>query len=117
MGFFPSDLEFILAAEFSDAIDFYNQTFTPPIIGSSTGIFDKTYEEIDPETGAIVMSRNPRIFVAIDKIEIDFGQEIKELGVVIILSEDYVIKSIQRDGVGGAYLFLKRFVRIPILPP
>lgn len=37
----------------------------------TNGIFDETYEEIDPDTGAIILSKNPRVMLSRSDIEQD----------------------------------------------
>lgn len=75
------------------------------------GIFDRTYVEIDNETGVEVMSRNPRVSIS----ELEFLENhvhgLPEEGLedwfVYVNSEEFTIYRTERDG-GMAVLYLKK---------
>lgn len=99
-----NELRDILAGEFSMSFTLiYNS-----IEYEFSGIYDKTYLEIDNE-GASVMSNNPQIGVPINFIYEMLGETIDlELKPTIIINEKtYTLKSIEDDGQGFARFLLK----------
>mgnify|MGYP004000302855 CR=1 FL=1 len=68
------------------------------------GIFDETWEEVDPETFAVVSSTQPN--VGIKSSELDFTPESgDEVEIMNIL---YRVIDIQEDGQGADTLFLHK---------
>ena len=106
------DAKSILSGEFSETIEITFNYGAQNITIQATGIFDETYEEVDPDTGAIVMSKNPRVTIYAKDIEEAVGQEISEdiedNWLVVARGRLFRIKSVQKDGTGVAYLPLKK---------
>ena len=80
--------------------------FRPKSGGTFTirGIFDETWEEVDPETLLVISSTQPN--VGIKTSELGFtpmsGDEVDIIGV------SYRITDVQEDGQGGDTLFLHK---------
>lgn len=107
-----SDTRFILEAEFTESIVLKYRVGGVETEYPTTCIFDETYETIDPETGAPVLSNYSRATVWEKKIETDVLQKIKEdendNWRAEIRNVDYFIKHVERDGFGIALMDLKR---------
>ena len=105
------DAKNILAGEFSEPVTIVFFDDPEEVTIDTTGIYDETYMEIDPETGAIVQSKNPRVTVFAREIEDAIGREIsddiEEDWLVKARGKDFRIKSVQKDGTGVAHLPLK----------
>jgi len=94
-----TEIQSILSAEFSESLEIIEADTTVDCI------FDKTYETIDPETGAPVMSDTARASIAIDKLETDISRTVLQGWSCRIRETDYKIIDIQRDGVGMGVLY------------
>jgi hypothetical protein len=100
--FFDLDTKDMAEGEFSEAIIVENDILSV----DTRGIFDETYEQIDPETGMSIMSKNPRVSLYSIDIEAAMG-EIEECWFVTARGKKYRIKSPQKDGAGMIMLELK----------
>jgi len=99
---FNDELKQMIEGEFSESIILE----TPSVSISTTGLYDQIYEQIDPETGAVVMSNNPR--VSIYSVEIlEAITEIEEGWIVVARGKRHRIKNVQNDGAGIIILELK----------
>jgi hypothetical protein len=79
------DMNMILSSEFAVDVTVGGETYR--------GIFDKTYEEIDPQTGAVVMSRFPRVTIPEEGApDLDQGSEL------FINGQLYKARTIERSG-------------------
>ena len=68
-----------------------------------TGIFDNQHEELDLETGAMVVSNEPRVGVKANDLNADPSRDDQ----VIINSITYDVVDSQEDGRGGLMLMLR----------
>ncbi|MCB1147797.1 MAG: hypothetical protein KDK38_13440 [Leptospiraceae bacterium] len=84
------DFKKILSAEFAEDIEINGVVIQ--------GIFDETYEEIDPDTGAVVMSKMPRCIIWNNDIPAGGFAQGSQL---IIRGNTYVAKTIELDGQGS----------------
>lgn len=78
-----------------------------PIIGPAQifkGIWSNTYLSVDPTEGIQVMSSDPNVGIRLS----DFAREPRKDDKIIRGSETYFIRSIERDGEGGATLVLEK---------
>ncbi len=66
------------------------------------GIYDNTYLEIDPNTGATVASKKPRLTVFLG----DVSFEVRQGHIVTVSGRAYRVRDIQPDGLGSASLYL-----------
>jgi len=99
---FNDELKQMIEGEFSESIILE----TPSVSITTSGIYDQIYEQVDPETGAVVMSNNPR--VSIYSVEIlEAITEIEEGWIVIARGKRHRIKTVQNDGAGIIILELK----------
>lgn len=88
-----SDFASLTTGEFSEAC-----TITQGAVVTETrGIFDETYEEIDPDTMTSVMSKNPRIQIFQKILEI----EIKQGDLITVRGKQYKAVKPQTDGQGS----------------
>lgn len=96
MGFLESletDFSDIIRADFSEPV-----TITQGLLVTNTkGIFDETFLEIDPDTQAEVMSRNPRILIYQKNLSI----EIKQGDLLFVRGKQYKAVKPQSDGQGS----------------
>lgn len=103
------DTRLLTGGEFSEVA-----SFTFPFTFTINGIFDETYSEVDSETGAAVMSKNPRLTVAQTELEEKAGQEIDEDPEngweLSVRGSKYFVQSPQSDGAG---LLLLDLMSIP----
>lgn len=102
--FYDDDIRSVMEnGEFSEDIVIENDSVTI----TTKGFFDETFQQIDPETGAVVMSKNPRVSI-FDRDIIEQVGEIREGWTVRVRGVTYRIKSPQSDGAGLSVLELKR---------
>ncbi len=86
------DFQAILTAEFAQDITLTGSG--DPV--TVQGIFDETYQEVDPETGAIVMSSNPRVMLWASEIPAGFVQGSS----VVVNGHTYKARTIEPDAQG-----------------
>jgi hypothetical protein len=67
------------------------------------GIFDETYQQIDPDTNSVIMSTKPRITLFLNDVEF----KIKQGFAVAIKNKNYKVREIQPDGEGSVTLYLE----------
>jgi hypothetical protein len=94
-----SDFKAMLAGEFAEDITISDGTDTV----SCKGIFDETYQQIDPDTNAVVMSNKPRVSLFFD----DVAFKIKQGYIVGARSKTYKVREMQPDGEGSVTLYLE----------
>jgi hypothetical protein len=100
--FAANDIKSIMEGEFSEALILE----TPSHEISFNGLFEKTYEQIEPETGAVIMSKTPRASFFEDEIVAIVG-EIKEDWTITARGKKYRITSPQSNGDGLCIVELK----------
>lgn len=102
MTVFDDELKSMIEGEFSESI-----TLETPFVNIDTvGFFDETYEQIDPETGALVMSNNPRASIY-SKDALTVVDKIEEGWILIARGKRYRIKTVNNDGAGIITMELK----------
>lgn len=69
-----------------------------------TGIFDELYEAVDPNTNAIVTSRQPILGIR----DSDLGKTPRQDDQVFVRGILYRVKEVESDGQGGSRLYLHR---------
>ena len=94
-----SDFKSMINGEFADDMTITDGENTAEV----KGIFDETYQEIDPETNAVVMSKKPRATLFLN----DVAFKIKQGCGLAIRSKTYKVREIQPDGEGSATLYLE----------
>lgn len=100
----------IHSGEFSEpiTIDFSSELGPEKI--DITGIFDRTYETIDPETGVPVMSSSPRVSIFLKDFEDKAGAKLAGYlngnATLTVRGETYKISEVREDGSGCASLML-----------
>lgn len=102
MTFAAEDLKSIMEGEFSEDLTLE----TPSHVIDFQGFFELTYEQIDPETGAYIMSKNSRASFYQTEIVAITG-EIQEDWFITARGKKYRIKSPQPDGEGLCVVDLK----------
>lgn len=103
MTVFDDELKSMMEGEFSEDVTLE----TPSIDIDTAGIFDETYETIDPDTGAIVMSPNPRVSL-FSKEVLAVVAKIEQGWKVVVRGKRYSIKNDPKDdGAGIIILELK----------
>jgi hypothetical protein len=91
------DAGMILSSEFSTEIIFdVDDSVDPPMVDAAYGIFDETYLEVDPDTGASVMSQYPRVTIHDSNLPEGFSQGDQ----VTIKGKTYKARTIEPDGQG-----------------
>lgn len=83
-----ADYKAMIEADFSESIIL----ISTPV----QGIFDETYVEVDPETGAAIMSRFPRVSFSSEVLPVGFVQGSS----VVARGKTYKAKTIEKDGQG-----------------
>lgn len=96
------DARSLYEAEFSEPITF------PELEFDTRAVFDESFEQIDPATGAVVLSDNPRIGIGIKEIEAKLCKKIEIGWLVIARDVQFRIHKIEPDGHGAAAIILKR---------
>ena len=99
---FASELKSIMEGEFSEPLTL--ETHSHEI--DFRGFFELIYEQIDPDTGACIMSKNPRASFYEAEIVAITG-EIQEDWFITARGKKYRIKSPQPDGEGLCAVDLK----------
>jgi hypothetical protein len=102
MGFkdkIDSDFKEILNGEFAEEMTISDGQTTI----SFKGIFDETYQQIDPETNAVIMSTKPRITLFLNDVEF----KIKQGFAVAVRNKNYKVREKQLDGEGSVTLYLE----------
>ena len=94
-----SDFKDILNGEFSEDLTISDGVTTVTV----KGLFDSTYQQIDPDTNAIVISSKPRATLFLN----DVAFKLKQGLVVVIKGKTYKIREVQPDGEGSAVLYLE----------
>jgi len=81
-------------------------TFRPKSGGSFKirGIFDDSFEQIDPDTEKVIAGNQPVLGVNLN----DFSKKIQKQDIFIIRSIQYRVVDVQEDGVTGATCFLHK---------
>lgn len=103
MSVFDDELKNMMEGEFSE--DFTLET--PFTTISLSGFFDQTYEQVDPDTGAVIMSNSPRVSVyAVDLLsQVD---RVEEGWILNARGKRYRIKNPpHNDGAGILIMELK----------
>lgn len=102
MTVFDDELKSMMEGEFSESF-----TLEAPSLDIETeGIFDESYETIDPETGAVVLSNTPRASIFSKEI-LTVVNKIEEGWILIARGKRYRIKSVNNDGAGIIIMELK----------
>ncbi len=98
---FDKDAQSILSesAEFSESIEIVETGF------SGFCIFDKTYEEFDPDTGAVQIVYQPRVILSsLDMVD----KPVEQYQTATIRNKDYEIINVEEDvGTGIILIYLK----------
>ncbi len=106
-----ADTKELLSAEFSEPCTIVFDDGVDTVTISTEGIFDKTYLEVDADTGASVMSNNPRITIYDKEIEAELYRKINddagENWLLTVRGTTYRIKSAEPDGIGMLIIYLK----------
>jgi hypothetical protein len=108
-----SDSLSIMEGEWSESITIrYRDSGGTEQEFTSTCIFDETYETVDPDTGAPVLSNYSRATLWEKEIEDEIGQEIAadedDYWRAIVRDQEYYIKHPERDGTGLVLIDLKK---------
>lgn len=69
-----------------------------------TGIFDELYEGVDPNTNAIITSRQPILGIR----DSDLGLTPRQDDQVLVRGILYRVKEVETDGQGGSRLYLHK---------
>lgn len=96
-----NDYKTILTGEFSESFSISGTEGTSP--SPVSGIWDETYQTVDPNTGAAVMSTKPRltVFVADVPFEIKQGHIVTRAKT----GKEYRVKTPETDGEGSVTLY------------
>jgi hypothetical protein len=97
---FEADYQAVLHGEFSESVSISrgNQQ------GSSYGIFDIPYQELDLDTNTVVSSNKPRVTIWTG----DFSFQIDRTCLVTARENNYKIYSIEDNGEGAITLWLEK---------
>lgn len=96
MTVFDDELKNMMEGEFSE--DFALET--PFSNFTVKGFFDQTYEQVDPDTGAIIVSNSPRISVYSVELLAQI-EKVEEGWIVIARGKRYRIKDPPHDDGAG----------------
>ena len=95
-----SDYQSVLHGEFSESVSISrgNQQ------GSSYGIFDIPYQELDLDTNTVVSSKKPRVTIWAE----DYSFQVDRTCMVTVRGVNYKIYSIEDNGEGSITLWLEK---------
>jgi hypothetical protein len=93
-----SDFKGILNGEFAEDLTISDGQTTV----NFKGIFDETYQQIDPDTNAVIMSKKPRVSLLLN----DVAFKIKQGHTVGSRNKTYKVRELQPDGEGSITLYL-----------
>lgn len=94
-----ADFKSIIAGEFSEKITVRTGVNSVEV----DAIFDETYQVVDPQTNAVVMSTKPR--VTIFRADVAFAITVGT-SQVVARSKTFRVRDVQNDGEGSATLYL-----------
>jgi hypothetical protein len=94
-----TDYQAMIHGEFSESVGIQQGNLQ----GSSYGIFDIPYQELDLDTNTVVSSQKPRITIW----AADFPFPITRQCTVVVRGVNYVIFSIENNGEGALTLWLE----------
>lgn len=96
MSVFDDELKSIIDGEFSEIIILE----TPYLNIETRGLYDETYEMYDPETGASILSQNPRVILYANDI-LERITKIEQFWKVIARSKRFSITNAPKDDGNG----------------
>ncbi len=67
-----------------------------------TGVFDETYDEVDPNTGQTITTQTPSLVIALA----DIPERPRHGHTFVIRAQNYVVHKYEPDGKGAARIFL-----------
>lgn len=103
MTAFDDELKTMMEGEFSEEMTLE----TPSVDIETRGIFDLTFEMIDPDTGATIMSDHPRASI-FSKEVLAVISEIDEGSILVVRGKRYRVKTpVHDDGAGIIIMELK----------